>query len=210
MPHQQCLPGNTSGLAMRATRTDFLNTTNPPHVQLGLPHDCGTMPLDDQLAQRYVRSYALCALSADGHARDRYLRTMPSEQQLHFDSNRLLRLPPGGLHRDHSSQSRHFRLPDRLLRLPHHERLESFDLQSLDRGLPADGRAYHGAMRAVPHKQQLHNACRRIAIAATRRIERDQQSAPRDVGLPHDLRHLPQHHGLDSGDIQSQQHGRSR
>ena len=52
-------------------------------------------------------------------------------------------LPPGRLHRDHQSESRRSRLPDRLLALPHHQRLDSSHLRSLHRPLPAHRRAYY-------------------------------------------------------------------
>ena len=85
----------------------------------------------------------------------------------------LLRLPPGGLHRNHEPGARGGRLPDRLHAVPLDNELDVVHLQSLV-GVPADRVPRHAGLRAVPHQQQLHNRADHLLRLPPGRLHRHQ------------------------------------
>ena len=120
-------------------------------------------------------------------------------------ADRLLRLPPGGLHRDHESQSRVFGLPDRL----HHRatpRPTGLRRPSITHnGIPADG--LHATACAQCHANNNYTTrCRPPATAATRRTTTDHESASRHRRLPDRLARPATPPPPGPRDVQPQQH----
>ncbi len=95
--------------------TDFASSKNPPHVQLGLPHDCGTCHstinwLNAKFDHALYANYPLTGDACHAHLRQCHTNNNYVE---HADG--LLLLPSGRLHRDNQSESRRGRISDRLL-----------------------------------------------------------------------------------------------
>ena len=156
LPFEQCVSRN-AGRLLQLPHHGFHRQQESSPRAIELPSRLFHLSFNIQLAQRQVRSCALCKLSAHRRARHCDLRPVPRQQQLRRNSHRMLFMPQGRLHRNNKSESRHRCFPDGLLTLPHDHRLESGDLRSLHRTLPPHRRAYYCAVRAVPHQQQLRN-----------------------------------------------------
>ena len=152
---------------------DFNNSNNPPHVKLGLPRDCAIChtTLDWSNAKFDHALYAHYPLTgkhatvtcAQCHTNNNYNNTPTA----------CVRVPPGGLQWHHQSTSRFGRIPDRLLAVPHHGRVDDVDIQSQHHQVPAHRRARDGDLRAVPRQQQLlGHAPDRLLRLPPRRITR--------------------------------------
>ena len=153
------------------------------------------LPLHCQLARCQVRPCALCALSPYRQACRSGMRLMPRQQQLQFDADGLLLVPQSKLHRDNKPAARLLRLPNRLLHVSHHQRMDSFIFQAHD--VSAHGCSRDCLLRLMPHRQQLQDHPDRLLLLPQVQLRFDDESQSRERRLPHNLRHLPHHDLMD-------------
>jgi hypothetical protein len=116
----------------------------------------------------------------------------------------VLRLPRGGLERNHQSQPRRGGLPHHLRHLPHHHRLDRRNLQPQQHSLPADRRAHHRGLQSMPYQQRLCGHADRLLLLPPGGFHRNHQSEPRNCRLAHHLRHVPHHDRMAARDLACQ------
>ena len=149
---------------------DFVNSNNPPHVQLGLPHDCGTChsttdwlnaKFDHTLYANYPLTGAHATVAcAQCHMNNNYTST-PTDCYC---------LPQGRFHRHDKSESRRCGFPTNCSLCHTTSGWSPSTFNHSTRGLSAHRRAHHRALRAMPHEQQLHNAADRLLFLPQGRL----------------------------------------
>ena len=119
-------------------KADYTGTKNPNHVTAGFPTTCATC--------HNTSSWTSGDFQSQQHQRFRSrartspcLAQVPRQQQLHNTAHSLLRLPPGGLHRNNESRSRRRGLPHRLHIVSHDHDLDHVHFQPCDSVFPLTG-----------------------------------------------------------------------
>src|SRR5207302_1978173 len=139
-------------------------------------------------------------LSADRRTYNRSVRPVPRERQLQPDQREhgMRQLPPERFPGHDAAQPCAVRIPANLSAVPQHDLMDERDLRSLDDRLPADWRAYHPAVRAVPRERELQPDQREHGLRQLppERFRGHDESQPRQLGIPADLSAMPQHNQL--------------
>ena len=200
----------TPATCYAATLADFINSNNPPHVQLGLPHDCGTCHstsdwLNAKFDHTLYANYPLTGMHATVT-----VRAMPRQQQLRVILRRLATRATRP-----TSPEQQIRITSRrdsrpiarcATRPPAGARRPSITLSVF----PLTGAHVDRSVRAVPHQQQLHNAADNCYGCHQGGLERHHQSESCGRRLSDHVRHVPHHDQLDERQLQSQQYATFR
>jgi hypothetical protein len=167
--------------------TDYNNALSPVnHISAGFPTTC-----------EQCHDTVAWANGKFDHATTGFVltgaHTVPPRQCLR-------ELPPEGLSGHHRSQPRGGRVPDRLRILPQHHVLGRGDFQPRDHRVHLDGRAHRptAAMHRLPCQQQLSAEHYGVRELPPERLQQCQESRGPYFGrVPHHLRNVPRHGGLD-------------
>ena len=133
---------------------DFQKTTNPNHVSAGFPTTCTTCHTTTQWqAGAFNHNKTKFALTGR-HSSN--LRLVPRQRAVHWNYDRLCRLPLARFPEDGESQSQHRRVPNHVRRMSHDDAVAGAVFNHDDQ-VPANGQA-HGSMHAVPRERPVRRA----------------------------------------------------
>ncbi len=103
LPCQWELHHRTRRTATRATPSDYTGTNNPAHAAAGFPPTCTTATPPRRGRAQCLTTARLRSRLTGAHTTVA-LQSLPHQQRVRGDADRLLLLPQGGLYRDHKSE----------------------------------------------------------------------------------------------------------
>ena len=161
-----------------------------------IPHQVRLLPQRQRLAARLLHRPWQDPIPPHGCSPARELHPVPCGRQVHGHAHRLLRLPPDRVPGHEDSEPRGGRIPHDLRDLPRHQRLASRHLRSRPDPVPPGGGAPEGRLRALPRGRQVHGHAHGLRGLPPGELPGGQGPQPRDGGIPHQVRLLPQRQRL--------------